>query len=264
MDPAAPDVLFTLRNPEKVPASAITHVIETDAVGVENGTFRGCLDGSWLATTPDPMTWQRSGGFANALKAKGVRSILVGDLTEEWYLYAIAHPVKNMDDVERNVERYYPVDVVKKLMPLYRTLPDDASEDDAKRLLGDITGDGQVHLPIRLLARDLVAADFPVVRYEIRWTPEQVRPFGYVTHGTDRPLWALRLPILQPSQADIARQWLDTIADAVKTAEAEGNTKELQEVLALKEDKTIGWKQDDRWDELMRLREALPGESGEA
>ena len=38
--------------------------------------------------------------------------------------------------------------------------------------------DGQVRLPIRLLARDLHASEFPVLRYEIRWTPEQGRPKG--------------------------------------------------------------------------------------
>lgn len=84
---------------------------------------------------------------------------------------------------------------------------------------------------------------------------------GYVTHGTDRALWALRLPTLEPLQADVARKWLDAIDAAVRSVEAQGNTKGLQEVLALKEDKTIGWRGDDRWDELMRLRVALPSET---
>lgn len=178
LDPDAPDVLQTLRDPAKVPASAITHVIETDAVGVENGTYRGCLDGTWLPVSPPPMTWQRSGGLARGLRNKGVRSIVVGDLTEEWYLYAIAHPLGSVLDIPRNMQRYYPADVVARLIPLYRTLGEDASEDEVKRLFGDMTGDGQVHFPVRLLTRDLMAANFPVVRYEIRWTPEQVRPLG--------------------------------------------------------------------------------------
>ncbi|KZT07020.1 carboxylesterase [Laetiporus sulphureus 93-53] len=261
LDPTSPDVLSILRNPAKVPTSAITHVIETDAVGVEYGTFRGCTDGAWLASTPDPMSWQRSGGFAHALKAKGVRSIVVGDLTEEWYLYAIAHPVCGVRDVEPNVMRYFPPNVVRKLLTLYTPPKEDASVEEVKKYMGDVLSDGQVHLPVRLLARDLMAADFPVVRYEIRWTPEQVRPFGYVTHGTDRSLWALLLSVLDPTQADVARGWLDTIAAEVKSVEAHGNRRNLKEVLALNADKTIGWKQDDRWDELMRLRQALPHET---
>ncbi|OBZ67787.1 hypothetical protein A0H81_12181 [Grifola frondosa] len=262
LDPDSPDILSTLRDPTQVPASAITHVIETDALGTEYGTFRGCWEAGWLGSSPDAMTWQRSGGLARALKAKGVRSVVLGDLTEEWYLYSIAHPVKSMHDIELNMERYYPSEVVKKLMTKYRTVPEGAPHTEFKELLGEILSDGQVYLPIRLFARDAMAAGLPVVRYEIRWTPEQGRPFGYVTHATDRSLWALRLPIIEPSQADVARAWLDAVAAEVKAVES-GDTlsRGLQQVLALKEDKTIGWKQDDLWDNLMRLLEALPGET---
>ncbi|EED80621.1 predicted protein [Postia placenta Mad-698-R] len=261
LESSSPDILTTLRDSSRLPASKITHVIETDALGVEHGTFRGCLDDSWLSTTPDPMIWQRSGDFARALKAKGVRSIVVGDLTEEWYLYSIAHPVRTVRDVRHNADRYYPAEVVERLLGMYRALPDDAPEDEVKRLFGELMSDGQVHLPVRLLARDLMAAGFPVVRYEIRWTPEQLRPFGYVTHGTDRALWALRIPNLEPQQAEVARKWLDAIDAEVKQVEEHGNGRDLQEVLALNEDRTIGWKPDERWNELMRLRAALPSEA---
>ena len=42
---------------------------------------------------------------------------------------------------------------------------------------------------------------------------------GYVTHGTDRPLWAFRENILTPNQVTIARTWLDAIDSATKEAE---------------------------------------------
>ena len=51
-------------------------------------------------------------------------------------------------------------------------------KEELERLYGRVLSEGQVHLPVRLFARDMVNAGFPVVRYEIRWTPEQVRPFG--------------------------------------------------------------------------------------
>ena len=41
LDPTSPNVLDTLRDSTKVPFSAITRAIETDALGIENGTFRG-------------------------------------------------------------------------------------------------------------------------------------------------------------------------------------------------------------------------------
>lgn len=32
------------------------------------------------------MTWQRSGNLARSPREKGVTSIVIGDLSEEWYL----------------------------------------------------------------------------------------------------------------------------------------------------------------------------------
>ncbi|PSS37448.1 hypothetical protein PHLCEN_2v655 [Hermanssonia centrifuga] len=261
VDRDAPDVLSKLRNPELVSGESIMHAIETDGLGLQYGTFRGALGGTWLASSPDPMEWQRSGEFARALKRKGVRAIVVGDLTEEWYLYSIAHPVASMDDIKLNLERYYQKEMVDKILELYRIVPDGAPVEEYKKLLGEILSDGQVHLPVRLLARDLVNAGFPVLRYEIGWTPEQGRPLGLVTHGTDRPLWAFRLPSLLPDQVEIARAWLDAVAHELESVEKEGVMKRsATQILALKEDKTIGWIEDEKWDRYMALRHVLPGE----
>lgn len=177
LDPTAPDILATLRDPTKISWSAITNVIETEALG-PHGTFRGCLSEDWLARSPDPMAWQRSGGFARGLRAHGVRSIIIGDLSEEWYLYSIAHPIHGAADIAPNLARYFPADVVAGLMDAWKKLPDGAGEEEAQRLFGEILSCGQVHLPVRLLARDLHAAGFPVLRYTIEWTPEQARVEG--------------------------------------------------------------------------------------
>jgi len=207
------------------------------------------------------MEWQRSGSFAAALKKKGVKSIVVGDLKEEWYLYSIAHPIKSYQDIKLNLERYYQVDMVEKSLELYRKPSEDDGEEEFVKLFGEVLSEGQVHLPVRLLARDLVNAGFPVLRYEIRWTPEQVRPLGYVTHGTDRSLWALRLPTLQPDQVDIARSWLDTIASEVKILEQQGKSnRSAKDILVLRGDRTIGWEEDGKWDSIMSLRKVFPGE----
>ena len=272
--------MSTLRDPEKVPYSDITHVIETDAIGVEYGTFRGCLDGTWLSSSPDPMTWQRSGGFAKGLWDKGVRSVVVGDLTEEWYLYSIAHPFGSPTDIALNLGRYYPDEVVQKITRMYKTLPDNATAPEVERLFGEMLSDGQVHLPVRLLARDLCNAGFPVLRYEIRWTPEQMRQkgesavisihkllifhrgIGYVTHATDRSLWTVAVPWLEPPQLDVARAWLDAVAEEIKYTESNTKTvRGVREVLTLKEDRTIKWSTDSRWEDMMKLATVLPGEA---
>ncbi|KAJ4476408.1 Alpha/Beta hydrolase protein [Lentinula edodes] len=261
LDPKSPNILKTLQDPSLVPASKICELIETDALGTEYGTFRGCVDNiSWMASSPDLMTWQRSGAFATNLTKKGVKSIVIGDLTEEWYLYSIAHPIPTPADIIINLERYYPVEMVERMMRMYRTLGEDAGEGECTRLFGEILSDWQVHLPVRVFARDLHRAGFPVLRYEIAWTPEQLRPEGgYVTHGGDSYLWHLRIPDLEADQVRVAKDWLKKVNTEIM--DLEHSSRSVQEVLKLGEDKDITWSTDDLWNEKMRLVKILSGET---
>jgi len=258
LDPSAPDILSILKDPKKVPWTSIVDAIE-NSLGTQ-GTYRGCLSSDWFGSSAlSPMAFQRSGDLAEALKAHGVKSIIIGDLTEEWYLYSIANPINSPEDIIPNLERCLPRDVAEKLLQKHKALPDEASSEDCQRLFGDVLSCGQVHLPIRLFVRDM--QDFPIVRYEIRWTPEQKRTKGYVTHGTDRCLWAFREPSLEGDQKVVARNWLDRIESEVKRVEERGKPNfALNEMLTLKEDLEIEWTKDAKWDELMKLTSVLPGE----
>lgn len=282
LNPDSPDILDTLKDPKKVSWKSITHVIETDKMG-KYGTFRGCLGGDgWLSPVkagnrPDSlMDWQRTGGFAHSLRARGVKAVVIGDLKEEWYLYSIAHPISGPKDILPNLERYFSDYISQKMIDAYPPLDNNASSEEATGRFGDILSAAQVHLPVRLLVRDLRAAGFPVVRYEIRWTPEQARPFGnytsvsksdskliclvgYVTHGCDRLIWALREPSLQGDQKEIAVSWLNRIYEELAAARSIGSNyrRPLTSVLTLKEDKTIDWIDDARWDEMMKFNAAI-------
>ncbi|KAG6865681.1 hypothetical protein C0991_000294 [Blastosporella zonata] len=274
LDPEAPDILETLQDPVKLPWSSITHVIETDVLGT-NGTFRGCLADDWLPASPDPVKWQRSGGLARGLRAHGVRSIVVGDLSEEWYLYSIAHPIPTKDDIVTNLRRYFPKDVAERFVEGWRKIPDDAGTEEVEEVFGEILSCGQVHMPVRVLAEDLYNAGFPVLRYAIEWTPEQNRTggkwschtakfidlikdagrIGYVTHGTDRCIWALRQPVLEPEQEIVAKQWLDRIDVELKQIENESKpSRDVKTILTLRTTTEIGWNQDEKWEALAALR----------
>ncbi|KAH8115897.1 carboxylesterase [Phellopilus nigrolimitatus] len=260
IDPSSPDVLSTLQDPEKTPWYTITTAINNEKLGAL-GTFRGCRDGVWAPTAPDPMAWQRSGAFAAGLRRAGVQSVVVGDLSEEWYLYAIAHPIGCAADVRHNLLRYYAEETVDALLALYAPLPADAPQEACFARFGTVLSDGQVHLPVRMLARDLLASGFPVLRYEIRWTPEQVRERtkGYVTHGTDSVLWHYREPNLEEDQKLVARNWVRVVNEELRAVEEAGKAlKDVKQVLTLREDRTIGWDEDRRFDEVMRLIKALP------
>jgi hypothetical protein len=82
---------------------------------------------------------------------------------------------------------------------------------------------------------------------------------GYVTHATDRPLWAFRLPVLEEDQVKIAREWLESVDRETKAAEKKDKPSggDPRDVLMLRKDKTIGWEKDSLWDEMMRLGNAL-------
>jgi len=260
LDPDAADTLSTLRDPERTSWRSITELIDSEKLG-SYGTFRGCLDGTWLANVPDPMTWQRTGGLARGLLEHGVRNVITGELSEEWYLYSIAHPIKRYQDIPENLERCFPHDIVQGMIETYGKPSDDASVEELEKLFGKIFSAGQVDLPVRLLHRDLLQAGYPTFRYTIKWTPEQARPKGYVTHGTDRPLWAFRIPELTAPQVEVARAWLDAIDHATQELELRHSDKRnLKEVVALQADKRIEWTEDESWDEATRLRKVLPGE----
>ncbi|TFY60729.1 hypothetical protein EVJ58_g4960 [Rhodofomes roseus] len=259
LDPRSPTILSQLRDTSALPFNKITQVIESGEIGTEFDTFRGTRDSTWTGDSPDPMTWQRSGEFARALKAKGVRSVVVGDLTEEWFIYAMTHPVYSYADVEANLRKFYPRDVVARLLECYETEP-----QNLFRFMGKVLSDCQVYLPTRLLARDLYNAGFPVLRYEIGWVPQAVySSIGYVTHGLDRTIWADRQTLISQPEHLVVLAWLDAI-DAQRKAVEEGTSTDAQDikrVFALKKDMSMGWKDDARWDEVKGLIAALPGEN---
>jgi len=208
------------------------------------------------------MAWQRTGGLARGLLEHGVHNVIVGDLSEEWYLYSIAHPIKHKADVQENLEKYYPL-MVQHMIDLYGRPPlaDDAKVEELEKLFGVIASAGQVYLPVRLLHRDLLQAGFPTFRYTIKWTPEEARPNGYVTHATDRVLWAFRIPELTDPQVDVARAWLDAIDQATQELDlSHPGRRSLKEVLALQADKQVEWTVDENWDEATKMRKLLPGE----
>ena len=72
-------------------------------------------------------------------------------------------------------------------------------------------------------------------------------------------LWALQIPRLEPNQVEVARGWLSEVAEEVnKLIYGSGSTRrDLREILTLKEDKSIGWTKDEKWDTLMKLEKVL-------
>lgn len=105
--------------------------------------------------------------------------MVVGDLKDEWYVYALSDPINNAKDVKENLKRYYPEKRAEALLGRYDepgpALHEGSTTRECFERYGRVLADAQVHLPVRMLARDLLKSGFPMLRYEIRWTPKQGR-----------------------------------------------------------------------------------------
>jgi hypothetical protein len=88
-----------------------------------------------------------------------------------------------------NLERFYPPDSARSILASYPRLAETASLAEINRLQGrvstqpirtnqQILADVQVHLPVRLLATDLAAQQFPVVRYTIETVAKALNTGG--------------------------------------------------------------------------------------
>ncbi|KAF8634657.1 hypothetical protein AX15_000796 [Amanita polypyramis BW_CC] len=253
LDPDSPDILDVLRDPVKVPWSDITKAIDADALGVGRGIFRGCLSSDWIPASPGLMERQRSGELARGLRNHGVKSIVVGEVVDEWYIYSFSNPISSPRDIVPKLKQYFPDAFVEKLTGCFEWPPDDADKEEARVLFGKILSSAQVHIPVRALHRDLCAAGFPVLRYVIEWAPEQHCPQGYVTHGTDRPLWAFLAPFMTPDQLDVTRRWLKAFYDEVDAVQAQkpGSIRDPRTVLRLTRGREIQWAEDKTYDDLL-------------
>ena len=69
-------------------------------------------------------------------------------------------------------------------------------------------------------------------------------------------LWALRIPRLKQDQVDVAKRWLRKVTEEVNKLES-GTHRDVRDVITLKEDRTIGWTKDEKWDTLMKLEKVL-------
>lgn len=78
-----------------------------------------------------------------------------------------------------------------------------------------------------------------------------------MTHGCDRLLWALRIPSLEISQVEVARLWLMKVAKEVEAMSSGKTRYNPRRILTLKEDMTIEWSDDTKWDELTKLHDTL-------
>lgn len=72
-------------------------------------------------------------------------------------------------------------------------------------------------------------------------------------------LWALLIPILKQDQVDVAKGWLNRVSEEVnKLMNGEPSTRQdVRNMITLKEDRSIGWTKDEKWEKLMKLEKVF-------
>lgn len=258
-DPSSPTVLADLRDTAKYPTSALVRAVERMGT---LGTFRGVVgeDGDgWVRA--NQMAYQRSGGLGRDLAAAGVKCVIVGDVRDEDHFYTAVHDVTAPDTLLPNVARYYPLPLARALLESYPPLHAGATPAECQARLGRVLADGQVHLPVRLLAADL-APYLPVVRYTIEMAPKALGYDGRVPHGADLPVQHLRLSVLSPDETKTALEWHTALEAAVAPALVGDGSfvqRGQEEVLALQKNGSTAWSADWRWPSLRAAEKALRG-----
>jgi hypothetical protein len=253
IDPAAADALDQLRDEEAYPTWRIL-----DAVGSMGAlcTFRGVADVHWVA--PDQLEYQRT-GMGAALAAAGVKCVIAGDVRDEDHFYAMCHEAHTPDALLPNVARYYPTALAAALLESYPPLAADADAAACQQRLGRVLADGQVHLPVRLLAADL-APHVPTVRYTIELVAAALGYKGKASHGSDLAIQHVRFSVLSDDERSATLDWHKAlnahVECAIKTPERFTQRPE-GEVLALLKSGRTAWVQDWRWPLLRDAQRAV-------
>ncbi|KAL1406112.1 hypothetical protein Q8F55_007795 [Vanrija albida] len=252
-DPDSPAILAELRDTRRFPTAALVAAVE--AMG-HHSTFRGVVEPGWIRA--DQMAFQR-GPMGQALAAAGVRAVLAGDVRDEAAFYALVHDVSAPEDLLPNVARYYPEGVAARLLAAYEPLGAGADAADCAARLGRALADGQVHLPVRVLCRDLARA-LPTIRYAVELVPRALGTRGVVTHGSDTALQHLRRSVLAPDEEAAAVAWHDALwGEAARVMDGTFVQRPDDEVLLLAKDGQVRWAHDWRWEQLRAVEAAVLG-----
>ncbi|WWC71196.1 uncharacterized protein I206_105149 [Kwoniella pini CBS 10737] len=257
ISPSTPNVLDRLRDINEFSTSRLIKAVQDMG---ELCTFRGVVgDDGWVRA--DQMEYQHSGGLAKGLKEAGVLCVIAGDVRDEDFFYSGVHPCRTKADLLPNIARYYPWEKSERLLASYGEIPDNASPQELDLMLGRILADGQVHLPVRLLASDLAKYQFPVIRYAVESVPVAYGTNGKASHGTDLAVHQLRLSMLTPEETTATLKFNETLwSEVFKAVKGPDFVQRPdEEMLVLDKNGKTEWRQDWRWPLLREAEKVFRG-----
>lgn len=247
LDPSQRDLLHIL---ESSSDTSIVNAVENMG-GMK--MFRPTFDNDFIKGSL--MQAQESGQLARSLQQKGFRNLCIGEVKDEWVVYAHTHQTPDIPSMKVYLKSMYPIpdSGIDELIKRYKVAETCTDSDSFQKMLGHILADLQVRLPTRLLAQAM-SPEIPVIRYQIQWAPEKVltQTNGLVGHGSDSMIWMNLIPFFDEPERKLAKKWLDTMAAAKPTDL-------IQQMTRFTAQGEIVQVKDDDWDDLMKLNLIMKG-----
>ncbi len=232
-------------------------------------TFRACTDDKFVSPTLFNDIYD--GKFGEEF-AKSGRSVIIGEVVNEFSIYANTNPPKTPEDFRNQLHNYYPAHVVEALLDLYPTVPEDLIKTDpasymerTKKLFGTIVSDMQVHSSGRLFVNGLIKGGVPInrifryrVAYRAKFFDNIEPPASRVPHGGDMPIWFYTVANgILPEEKPFFIEWLTPVGDWIYGREVNWGTKNKQQIRYFNPDGSIEIKEDPYWDWAMKVGEVI-------
>ncbi|KAF2170200.1 hypothetical protein M409DRAFT_51947 [Zasmidium cellare ATCC 36951] len=233
--------------------------------------FRALSDGDFVSKNITAHI--NSGDFAKRMKARGIK-LMNGECRDEHQLYqAWRTPANSCQDVYTRLCGDYPEIAVKRLLDVscgdQRKLP--AGSKDWQDAFGRLYANMQVHCLERGFHRALVQGGLEpgkdLLRYRFNWRTKscdsKLPPDWGVTHATDMSIWFWGLEDgLTDDEKKILATWNENFADFVKGNKVNWGTTKVTDMLRLRDDGETDIWTDDRWEEGLKVWDAVNGQAG--
>ncbi|KXT16372.1 hypothetical protein AC579_5578 [Pseudocercospora musae] len=230
--------------------------------------FRAFSDGQFVSK--DLISNINSGDFARRMKARGIK-LMNGECRDEHSLYrAWRTPPPSYEATYARLCADYPEKVVSRLMHCFcgdqKALPHGMR--DWQDAFGKLYANMQVHDLERGLHRALVDGGLEpgkdLLRYRFDWqtkaSKEAFPPDWGVTHSTDQWIWWWGQSYdsgLTEDEKSVLKTWNQKFAAFVAGDDPEWGPRDVKEMLRLRSDGTTDIWMDDRWEEGLRVWDAV-------
>ncbi|KAF4619032.1 hypothetical protein G7Y89_g14815 [Cudoniella acicularis] len=186
--------------------------------------------------------------------------IMIGDLTQEHYIYAKFYPPKSYEELVDRLAWDYPRYIATAISQPYRNSQKLSSDSDWAQLFGKVYADMQIHSTMRGFIQS-ISKGLPlshIHRYKIDWRTESVdqkvpREQG-ATHATDLSIWIYgNGDSLTVKEEGIIKEWLRPLASFLKGESVKWGTGSVGDVKYLSASGRTEVRTDEVWDEKIQL-----------